>query len=552
MCGAREQVVEIVSVVLILLLAVVISAAISRMLPVSIPAPIVQIALGAVIGLAANVRVELDPELFLLLFLPPLLFLDGWRIPKDELLKDASTVVELALGLVLLTVVGMGFFIDWLIPAMPLAVAFAVAAVVSPTDPIAVSAIAARVPIPKRMMHILEGESLLNDASGLVCLRFAIAAALTGSFSLADAALNFAWVAIGGLITGVVVTLAVTRAKAWVTARFGEETGSQILISLLIPFASYLAAEHLHCSGILAAVSAGVTMSFAEISRQALAVTRMRRNSVWDTIQFALNGIIFVLLGEQLPAILAGAHETVKLTGHANPWWLGVYVLAIAAGLGALRFAWVWASFRLTLFRRRAEIPFRHPDWRLVAAMSFAGVRGTITLAGVLTIPMALGDGSPFPARDLAIFLAAGVILFSLIAASLGLPLLLQGLTMPAEPSKQAEEDRARVAAAEAAIRAIEQKQHALAEGRNDADVFATAGGRIMDLYRERIESRSYQGKEAREARRNDLIERDLRLAGLQAERDEIFRLARDREVGSETAQKLVRELDLLEVRYKA
>ncbi|CAN5827833.1 Na+/H+ antiporter [soil metagenome] len=543
---------EIVSVVLILLLAVVISAAISRMLPVSIPAPIVQIALGAVIGLAANVRVELDPELFLLLFLPPLLFLDGWRIPKDELLKDASTVVELALGLVLLTVVGMGFFIDWLIPAMPLAVAFAVAAVVSPTDPIAVSAIAARVPIPKRMMHILEGESLLNDASGLVCLRFAIAAALTGSFSLADAALNFAWVAIGGLITGVVVTLAVTRAKAWVTARFGEETGSQILISLLIPFASYLAAEHLHCSGILAAVSAGVTMSFAEISRQALAVTRMRRNSVWDTIQFALNGIIFVLLGEQLPAILAGARETVKLTGHTNPWWLGVYVLAIAGGLGALRFAWVWASFRLTLFRRRAEVPFRHPDWRLVAAMSFAGVRGTITLAGVLTIPMTLGDGSPFPARDLAIFLAAGVILFSLIAASLGLPLLLQGLTMPAEPSKQAEEDRARVAAAEAAIRAIEQKQHALAEGRNDADVFATAGGRIMDLYRERIESRSYQGKEAREARRNDLIERDLRLAGLQAERDEIFRLARDREVGSETAQKLVRELDLLEVRYKA
>ena len=165
---------EIVSVVLILLLAVVVSAAISRMLPVSIPAPIVQIALGAVIGLAANVRVELDPELFLLLFLPPLLFLDGWRIPKDELLKDASTVVELALGLVLLTVVGMGFFIDWLIPAMPLAVAFAVAAVVSPTDPIAVSAIAARVPIPKRMMHILEGESLLNDASGLVCLRFAM------------------------------------------------------------------------------------------------------------------------------------------------------------------------------------------------------------------------------------------------------------------------------------------------------------------------------------------------------------------------------------------
>ncbi|TVV70751.1 Na+/H+ antiporter, partial [Sphingomonas solaris] len=182
---------------MILLVAVVVSGGIARALPVAIPAPLVQIALGAVVGLVAGLRVELDPELFLLLFLPPLLFLDGWRIPKDELLKDISTVAELALGLVLLTVVGMGFFIHWMIPAMPLAVAFALAAVVSPTDPIAVSAIAARVPIPRRMMHILEGESLLNDASGLVCLRFAVAATLTGSFSATGAALDFLWVAAG-------------------------------------------------------------------------------------------------------------------------------------------------------------------------------------------------------------------------------------------------------------------------------------------------------------------------------------------------------------------
>ncbi|MDY0967284.1 MULTISPECIES: Na+/H+ antiporter [Sphingomonas] len=544
---------EAVSIVLFLLLAVVLSGSISRMLPVPVPTPLVQIMLGAVIGLSTSYRVALDPELFLLLFLPPLLFLDGWRIPKDELLKDISTVVELALGLVLITVIGMGLFIHWMIPAMPLAVAFALAAVVSPTDPIAVSAIAARVPIPKRMMHILEGESLLNDASGLVCLRFAIAAALTGSFSPSSAAFNFVWVAGAGIVVGVGLTLAVTRAKAWVSRRFGEESGSQILVSLLIPFGSYLLAEHLHASGILAAVAAGVTMTYAEISRQALPNTRMRRNSVWDTIQFALNGIIFVLLGEQLPAILAGARTTVKMTGHDSTGWLAAYVLAIVAGLAALRFVWVWVSLRLTLLRRRYRdgVTVHSPDWRLVAAMSLAGVRGAITLAGVLTIPLVLDDGTAFPARDLAIFLAAGVIIVSLVLASVGLPILLNGLTMPPEPSLLAEEDAARVAAAEAAIRAVERSQHELAERMGDGDFYAAAGGRVMDIYRDRIDSRSGSAKASAAARVQDRIERDFKLVALQAERSTIVDLARDRRIGSATIRKLVRELDLVEARYR-
>jgi CPA1 family monovalent cation:H+ antiporter len=541
---------DTVSIVLFLLLAVVVSGAISRMLPISLPTPLVQILLGASIGLSTSYRVELDPELFLLLFLPPLLFLDGWRIPKDELLKDVSTVVELALGLVLITVIGMGLFIHWMIPAMPMAVAFALAAVVSPTDPIAVSAIAARVPIPKRMMHILEGESLLNDASGLVCLRFAIAAALTGTFSAGTAALNFLWVAGVGLAIGVAVTLAVTRAKAWVTKRWGEDTGSQILVSLLIPFGSYLLAEHFHASGILAAVSAGVTMTFAEISRQAMAVTRMRRNSVWDTIQFALNGIIFVLLGEQLPAILAGARETVALTGHSAPWWLGIYVIAIVAGLAALRFAWVWVSLRLTILRKRdRDSALQSPDWRLVAAMSFAGVRGAITLAGVLTLPLALDDGNPFPARDLAIFLAAGVIIVSLVLATVALPLLLKGLVMPPDQSKQAEEDAARIATAEAAIRAIEQRQHALAEEYGEADLYAAAGARVMDFYRERIESRTNGLSDARKA--EEQLVREFQLVGIKAEREALIGLGRSRAIGSGIAQKLNRELDLSEARYR-
>ena len=225
--------------------------------------------------------------------------------------------------------------------------------------------------------------------------------------------------------------------------------------------------------------------------------------------------------------------------------------MAIMAALTVLRFAWVWVSFQLMLFRARGDLAYRRPEWRLVAAMSVAGVRGAITLAGVLTIPLTLTDGTAFPARDLAIFLAAGVIITSLVLASIGLPLLLRGLDMPAEPSHQAEEDRARVAAAHAAIKAVEDTQHRLGEGRKDVDVYAAAGMRIMDLYRERIDSRAQDGGPQSQMQIYAQIDRDLRLAGLKAERDAIFGLARDGAIGSAVAQKLIRELDLLEIRYR-
>lgn len=541
-----------VTTVLILLLAVVVSSGASRMLPIAVPRPLVQIAFGAAIGLASDIRVEFDPELFFLLLLPPLLFLDGWRIPSDELFKDRSAVLELALGLVIFTMLGMGLFINWMIPAMPLGVAFALAAVLSPTDPIAVSAIARRVPIPRRMRHILEGESLLNDASGLVCFRFAVAAVVTGSFSLADAALTFVWMAAGGLLIGVSVTMAIMRAKEHIGRRFGEDSGSNILVSLLIPFAAYLAAEEVGCSGILAAVGAGVTMSFAEATGQALAATRVRRRAVWDMIQFASNGVVFVLLGEQLPAILPKAQATVGLTGHSSPLWLAGYVLAIALAMTALRFTWAWLSLSLTWFRawRRQGIPAHPSLFRLVLAMSCAGARGAVTLAGVLTLPFALPGGAPFPARDLAIFLAMGVIIASLLIASIGLPLVLRGLELPTEPSRDAEDDLVRVAAAEAAIARIEEVQHAMAEGRPDADRYVEIASRLMDLYRTRIENRS--GDDTARAREDEAIETRMRVAAVRASREAVLGLLRERKIGSVVANKLMHELDLLEARYVA
>ncbi|MGD9945786.1 MAG: Na+/H+ antiporter [Burkholderiaceae bacterium] len=542
-----------VSVVLAMLAAVVASGYLVRVLPIPLPLPLVQIALGAAIASVANLGVQLKPELFFLLFLPPLLFLDGWRIPKSTLFRDKTTVLALALGLVVFTVLGLGYLMHWLIPGMPLPVAFALAAVLSPTDPVAVSAIAERIPIPKRMMHILQGESLLNDASGLVCLRFAVAAAITGSFSLPQAFLTFLWLAIGGIVIGVAATWGTMQLKIVLTRRFGEESGSQVLISLLIPFGAYLLAEHLGCSGILAAVAAGITMSYAEISGRALAATRMHRTAVWDSLQFAANGAIFVLLGEQLPGILDGAVGAVLESGHDDPWWLAIYALAITLTLAGLRFIWVWLSLALTLFRAHrnghSESPLRL-HWRPILAMSVAGVRGAVTLAGVLTLPLALPDGSPFPARELSIFLAASVIILSLIVASVALPRLLRGLHMPPEPSRQADEDQARAAAAEAAIRAIERTHHQLAAGRDDADLYADAAARLMEVYRRRIEEAVKTGEDRAMARHVGDIERRLRLAALDAERDEVFRIARAGRIGDETARRLVRELDLLDARY--
>lgn len=543
---------HLIETVLLLLLAVVVSGSIARITRIALP--LVQIGLGAAIVLITGKTVDLEPDIFFLLFLPPLLFLDGWRIPKEALFRDRAVILELALGLVLFTVIGLGFMIWWMIPEMPLPVAFALAAILSPTDPIAVQAIASRAPIPKRLMHILEGESLLNDATGLTCMRIAVIAATTGAFSIGSAIGTFAWLALVGVAVGVLITMGISYAKGFVSQRWGEDVGAQILVSLLIPFAAYLVAEELNASGILAAVAAGVTMSFTERSLfagQSMAVTRIRRGVVWDTVQFVANGIIFVILGEQMPSIMSRAAEVVAGTSRPEVWWLAVYVFGIVAALATLRFVWVWTSLKLTLFRRRHREPPAKVGLRLTMVMSLAGVRGAITLAGILTLPFVLADGSPMPSRSLAIFLAAGVIIVSLLVATFALPRLLKGVELPPEPSHEREEDRGRVAAASAALRAIEDVSHAMAEGKPNPDLYSDIASRIMEIYRQRIETHTRSDEDdAVLSRKIDHVERRLWLAGLAAERDELVRLARVRQLDEVTAKKMIREVDLQELRY--
>jgi len=543
-----------IEVALAMLVAVVASGYLVRILPFSLPLPLVQIGLGALIAGVFKRGHALDPDMFFLLFLPPLLFLDGWRIPKQGLFRDKGAILELAFGLVVFTVVGAGLLIHWMIPAMPLAVAFALAAIISPTDPVAVGAIASRVPMPKRLMHILEGESLLNDASGLVCFSFAVAAVMTGTFSLAQASLSFLWLAIAGLAIGVTVTWGVSTFQRWLWRSFGEEPGTALLVNLLIPFAAYLLAEEFKASGILAAVAAGITMSYVELSGRITGSMRVQRAAVWNTVQFSFNGIIFVLLGEQLPGIVERAVDSMQRSGHHHPWWLLVYVLAINATLVVLRLAWVWLSLRWNLLkaRWRGEQGPRMPT-RVVLAMSVAGVRGAITLAGVLTLPLMVPGGDAFPARDLVIFLAAAVILVSLVSASLMLPRLLRGLELPRDDSGRREEELALKLSSKSALAAVEKARQQLVEGQpvTVAQLYNDAAARVSLLYRRNLEKGQGPDGDPEKSRRMEQVYRSLRAAGLNAEREELFRLTRRGQISDELALKLIRNLDLLESRQR-
>lgn len=540
---------DAVGTILVLLFAVVVSSVVGKVLPWGVPRPLVQIAVGAALGWATDFQVPLDPHVFFLLFLPPLLFLDGWRIPREEVMRDRGPILELALGLVVFTVFGLGLLIHWMIPSIPQSVAFALAAVLSPTDPLAVAAVARRTPIPPRMMHILEGEALLNDASALVCFRFAVAAAVTGGFVIADAALEFAWVASVGVAVGVGLAFAVTRLRGFLGRKFADDSGTLILISILMPYGAYLIAEVCGASGILAAVAAGLTMNFTDTVALPLAATRLRGGLVWDMVAFTANGVIFVLLGQQLPMILRRADEIVGLSGHANAWWLAVYALAVGLGLLVMRFAWVWVSLHITLFRTKQDLSWE-ARLRIVAAMAMAGVRGAVTLAAILSLPLTMPDGTAFPARDLVIFLAVGTILASVVAATVALPWLLKGLDLPGEAVADAAEEAAQIAAAEAAIKAVARVEQRVGRESADADHVIAVATRVMAPYRRRVDRREEDGEGRARARWTERLETEMRIAALRAERDEIMRRVRDRELPSAAGRRLINALDLLETRH--
>ena len=536
---------DVVTQSLIMLVMVVISGYLSRSLPWPIPIALIQIGLGALVASFSQNRLSLEPEFFFLLFIPPLLFLDGWLVSKTGLKENKFYIFQLALGLVIFTVLGLGYFIHWLIPSMPLGVAFALAAILSPTDPVAVSGIAARIPIPKRALHILEGESLFNDASGLVCFKFAVAAVLTGVFSFSSALWTLLWTALAGISLGIATTISIESIKVWLGRYVEEDVGTHILISLLIPFAAYLLAEHVHSSGILAVVAAGVTMSYSEASGRAQALTRLQRRTIWDMLKFVLNGVLFVLLGEQFPALFASASAATHEAGHSHIIWLLLAVLLITTALIALRFIWGWLVIRLTWLVDHTQQTARQINWRILLMMSVAGVRGAVTLAGVLTLPLFMPDGSPFPTRDLAIFIAGGVIILSLIIASVSIPWLLRSPSIDIEPHTLPDEILiANQASQEAAL----AKLALLNEQYRDNPLYQQALSAVLQDYQQTHSLQPLSVQEKRQLEKVHKLSKQIKRQVLDAERSAIFKLARERKISDDCMRHLIQHLDLLEI----
>ncbi|ALB68323.1 Na+/H+ antiporter [Cronobacter dublinensis] len=540
---------EIFFTILIMTLMVSLSGVVTRMLPFQIPLPLMQIAIGALLAWPTfGLHVDFNPELFLVLFIPPLLFADGWKTPTREFLDHGREIIGLALALVVITVVGIGFLIYWMVPGIPLIPAFALAAVLSPTDAVALSGIVGEGRIPKKIMGILQGEALMNDASGLVSLKFAVAVAMgTMVFTVGGASLEFLKVAIGGLLAGIAVSWLYGRSLRLLSRWGGDEPATQIVLLFLLPFASYLIAEHIGFSGILAAVAAGMTITRSGVMRTAPLAMRLRANSVWSMLEFVFNGMVFLMLGLQLPGIMETSLAAAELDPNVETWMLFMDIVLIYAALISVRFLWLWIMKRFSLrFLKKKPLTFGAYTTRELLVASFAGVRGAITLAGVLSIPLLLPDGSPFPARYELVFLAAGVILFSLFVGVVLLPILLQQVETPDHGLAHKEERMARAVTAEVAITAIQKMEERLAantEENIDDQLLKEVSARVVGNLRRRADGRN----DVENSELEENLERRFRLTALRAERGELYHLRATRQISNETLQKMLHDMDLLE-----
>ncbi len=418
---------EALTLSLLLLAAVLVSSLLDQIIP-RVSLPLIQIGLGLVIAIVAggDVEVTLDPELFLVLFIAPLLYDEAKHADKVALWRERKPVLSLAIGLVVATALVIGFAVNAIVPSIPLAAAFALGAALGPTDAVAVSSLSKSVDIPQRQASMLKGELLLNDASGIVSFQFAISAVITGTFSLMGASSDFLVEFVGGLLFGVLLGLL----GNWVvkTARsIGvENTNFHVLFEVLIPFLIYLVSQAFHVSGVIAVVVAGLINVTSPKGVIGPTVSRMNivSGSVWHVLTYALNGIVFVMLGTQLPNAM---HDTWDSTRIDNGILI-LLVLGITALLLGTRFLWVVVMDYVHV-RRVEKRRFVKRDVRSALITTFAGAKGTITLSIMFSIPLQivypdLAYRVPFPQRDLLIFLACGVIVCTLLLATYVVPLL--------------------------------------------------------------------------------------------------------------------------------
>jgi monovalent cation/hydrogen antiporter len=429
-------------------LLIVIAALVMLAKKVALPYPVLLVIGGLVLGLVPGLpALKLEPDMVFLLLLPPLLYpaaiFTSWR----DFRANLDSILLHAVGLVLLTSVLVGV-VAHALTGLPWAVAFTLGAIISPTDAVAASAIATRLRVPGIIVTTLEGESLVNDATAIVAYRFAIAAMMGGTFSLSEASLRFVLVALGGTGIGLVV--------GWLAAHLQrrlDDPSIQTTISLLTPFSAYLPAERLDVSGVLAVVSCGLFMGWR--APQILTYrTRLNLFAFWEMMVFLLNGLAFVLIGLQLRQILH------FLSGHSLKQFLWQSAL-ISCTVIVVRIAWVFPSTYLLHWTRatsRKKEPY--PAWQSVAIVAWTGMRGVVSLAAALAVPLTLPDGSPFPGRDYIMFVTFCVILATLVVQGLSLPALIRRLGVVDDGLLNVEERTARLKANEAALAYLSEIDH--------------------------------------------------------------------------------------------
>ena len=508
-----------------LLVVVALVATVARRLgvPYAIPMVVGGLLLGFIPGLP---RIVLTPDLVLLIFLPPILFSAAYTTSFRDLQANIKQIGQLAFVLVLITMAGVAVVAHWLVPEIGWPAAFALGAIVSPPDAISATAIAQRVGLPRRAVIILEGESLVNDATALTAYRVAVAAAVGTSFAIGDAALQLLVTLVGGIVIGLVVgwiiTLVVNRL---------DDAPVETTVSLIAPFAAYLPAEQLGVSGVLACVTAGLMLGRAAptiLSSQ----SRVLATSVWQMVIFLINAFVFVLIGLQLPAIADSS-------AHSLSQFLLVGAAA-AATVVVIRIAWVFISSYGAAWLARRHNGHRYPGWEGLLVLSWAGMRGSVSLAAALALPAV----PSFPGRELIIFAAFSVILVTLVGGGLTLPLLVRRLGFTGDPELGDEESHARQVATEAALSRLiglrdEWPDHIP----------------LVDQLRQRYEHRTEheQADPNDEEADQELIEhRQIRHEVIEAERLAVIHLRDIGEINDDVLRRLERELDLEELRMEA
>jgi monovalent cation/hydrogen antiporter len=501
---------------------------------VRVPYPILLVIGGLGLSFVPGIpQIELPPDLVLVAVLPPLLYGAAFFTSLRDLRENAGAISLLAVGLVLTTMVAVAAVAHSMIPGLSWPVAFVLGAVVSPTDPTAATSIAERVGLPRRIVALVEGESLVNDGTALVAYKFAVAAVLSGAFSLLDASGTFVLNAVGGTALGLLVGFLIRMLR-----RRLDDPPVEITISLLSGYFAFLPAQALGVSGVLAAVTVGVYMGWHTPELTSVQ-TRLQGIAVWEIVFFILNALLFALIGLQLPVILD------ELNGYSTATLIG-YAAVVTAAVVVARFLWVVPGTLATAHVRRNKRPIQNP-WKASIIISWSGMRGAVSLAAALALPLTTDAGDRFPNRALVIFLTFGAILGTLVVQGLTLPGLVRLLRLEEEGRAEKEESKARLYAAEAALVRLEELADEEWVREDTLERLRGLFGFRRDRFRSRFDPDSDGAVEDRSAAFQRLMHELLA-----AEREAVFELRRRRRIDDDVMRRVVRDLDLEEARLDA